>query len=178
MIMGIGISGGGYTHPTTIRLGNGTAAAPTYSFSSDTATGVYHTDYLYSLIFTSNAAEKFRIDNNVHGIQTPQISNSFGENTILIQGYKHNGADVIGVRIDNVYTLSNASSKIVSFENAETVKAYISQGGVLGSGTLIANAAGTVAIVNDSADVLENNAGWLEFQTVNGTRYRVPIWAI
>ena len=38
-----GSSGGGgsYTHPDPIRLGNGTPAAPTYSFTSDTNTGVY-----------------------------------------------------------------------------------------------------------------------------------------
>ena len=34
-------SSSGYTHPDPIRLGNGTPAAPTYSFTSDPNTGVY-----------------------------------------------------------------------------------------------------------------------------------------
>lgn len=154
---------------------DGTAAAPGITFINNPNIGFYTSGgYMY---FILGGVTKAQLTNTGFG------ASAFYPNTstaVLMQGRIADAAGAIASKLYSLNTLTGAGSKITSFynDNNTTEKAYISKDGILGSGTLIANAAGTVAILNDSADVAEANVGWFEVQTVNGTRYRVPIWAI
>jgi hypothetical protein len=155
----------------------GSAAMPSLSFLADSNTGFYN--YTANAIGVALAGtEQARFANG--GYFFCNILSAFSGQSLACTGSVTTGATAIGVKVGNVNNLTTSGAKITSFysDNLSTERAYISNTGIIGTSTLIANSTGTVSIVNDSTDLLESNAGWLEIQTLNGTRYRLPIWPI
>ncbi len=157
-----------------VMAGAGTVLLPSLSFLGDPDTGFYS--------FADNAMA-WTTGGNVSGKLASNIVYvnsvySMIATTLTLKGQVADGASAVGATIGSSVTLSTAGSKLASVVNNATEKLFITKDGIIGTGTLIANAAGTVAILNDSADVAEANAGWLEIQALNGTRYRMPVWAI
>jgi len=160
----------------SVQAVDGTAANPSISFNSDYRDGFYHTAAGINVSLVGVIRSQFAAD----GIRTNLIYPLSSPGSLTFKGLVTDGASAIGIKLGNNASLTTAGAKITSFysDTFTTEKAYVTKDGVFGGSTLIANAAGTVAILNDSADVLENNAGWIEIQTVNGNRYRMPVWNI
>lgn len=124
-----------------IRNADGTAALPSYSFTSDTATGLMLIAAKHLGISANGATVgSFQATTNYTDsfFYTPRFLTPYTNSyPMSITGRIADGASAVGVILDNSTTLSTAGAKIVSFRNNTTEKAYIDKDGniSLGSGS-------------------------------------------
>ena len=165
-------------------LSNGTAALPALTFEGDQNTGIF-LNSANIIGFSCNgvasatlSATNFDITNISTGSGLYSSSNS--GYPIILKGNDTSDGSGYAVKIQNVVALTTAGDKLLGiFSDAgSTERAFFDKDGILYNSTLLVNSTGTVAIVNDSADAGENNAGWLYVGAVNGTKYRIPVWTI
>ena len=172
-------SSSNYITPTgaeSISLGSvGSNAVPALVWLDDLDTGLYYVGS-GAIGFSSNGIAKGQF--SPYGLRFNALKALGSVSSLTLDGGRSDEASATAVIVDNVNAFTAAGTKLLSVRNAMVEKAFVSKDGIIGTGTLIANAAGTVEIANDSADTAEANAGWLEVQTLNGTRYRVPVWGI
>jgi hypothetical protein len=113
-----------------LKLPNGTAAAPSITFTSDATKGIY----------SSGSGE---LGFSIGGLQIGYIASSglyfplliSNETTTLsLYGRPADGASAVGVAINANTALSTSGAKIASFQNATTEKAYVDKDGAFVAG--------------------------------------------
>jgi hypothetical protein len=137
-----------------LRNSDGTAAAPSYSFTADPDTGFYRQGVDSIGISLGGAlrgvatTSDFRYDTILSA--TPV--------TLTLRGQVADGASAVGATIGSSNVLSVAGSKIASFVNAATERAYISKDGHLQTGGTIYAVTG----LNFSSDFGTSSYGFLQ----------------
>lgn len=126
-------SSGNVSASGTIKLPNGSAGAPSYSFLADPNTGLI-TDGSDTLEFISNG-----------GIAAYLNGTAFQHNLIMsiagplsLRGTDPDAATAVGVKIQNNVALTTAGAKILSIQNGLVEKAFFDLNGSLsiGAGTV------------------------------------------
>lgn len=131
-----------------IKASNGTAAAPSITFSSDTDTGIYRVA-ADSIGFTAGGVfgGRFTADLfNVNNIRTNSLA------AINLTGNSADGAAAYGLKIGNANALSTAGAKIVGFfsDNVATEKAYVDKdGSIYSAGRMFGFKGADVASANN-----------------------------
>ncbi|MFA5037766.1 MAG: hypothetical protein WC479_11400 [Candidatus Izemoplasmatales bacterium] len=139
---------GGFTTTGTVLFPNGTATAPSISFTGDPDTGFYWAS-ANNLGITSGGTVK----GSFAGQFFYDSMYSQTATTLTLKGQVADGASAVGATIGSYNTLANASSKLVSFVNNTTEKLSIAYDGSLTSlgsllGTTIYSSAGVVSAQN------------------------------
>lgn len=164
----------------SISVGDGTAAAPSITFSSDTNTGMYRNGSDQIGFAVAGAAALLIYASNLYVNSHSALSTV----SIGLRGQPADGATAISCKIGSTNVLATAGAKICSFYNDSfsTEKAYVDKDGIIvgsfhqTSTAPTANSTGTVVIVAKDAAALTPNAGWLPFKTNAGTTVYVPYW--
>jgi len=121
-----------------IRNADGTAALPSYSFTSDPNSGFYWVAD-GDLRWACNGV--LAVEFSSAGIYANTIG-TVGAITLTLKGAIADGASAVGATIGSANTLSTAGAKLVSFVNNVTEKAYVDKDGTIyGAGSLIAGGA-------------------------------------
>ena len=146
---------GDYDFAGQIKGKNGTAASPSFAFTSDINTGIYWSSDP-QMVFVVNGAAKFIITaSSVYSL--PNVWSAW-DSTLVFRSFAANGATAIGHKIQCGTTLSTAGAKIVSYyaNDGLTEKASIDINGAyssvtnttaLGSGVTTFAAAGNNMII-------------------------------
>jgi len=157
---------------TKILAGNGTAAAPSITFTNDSDSGLY---WVSANVVGLTLAGTLRYTLASTGITAGAIGFIWNSGVA-------DGASAIGHILNTTNALANAASKLASFQNNTTEKAYVDYlGNVAGlafkcltSATANSTGAGTILYRTASPTV---NSAWLPFILSNGTTVYIPYWA-
>ncbi|MBI5071910.1 hypothetical protein HZB93_03415 [Candidatus Falkowbacteria bacterium] len=106
-----------------VMAGAGTVSLPSLSFLGDPNTGFYNTADVIKVAAGGASYGQMGTDFRYDWI----LSNSAA--TLTLKGQVADGASAVGVTIGPYNTFSTAGSKIISFVNASTEKAYIDKDG-------------------------------------------------
>ncbi len=157
--------GAGGSHPDPHQLSDGDATAPTYSFSSDTNTGIYHPVTADNLAFATGGTTAFTINANQQFVfeststsSTPQIARSGDGNTgIWFQGNDDlgivsGGTEVVRFRTGQLRaTNGSAGAPAYSFENDSNSGMYRASNDILAFST-------NGSVIMNMRDLLDSDA--------------------
>ncbi|MBI5071657.1 hypothetical protein HZB93_02055, partial [Candidatus Falkowbacteria bacterium] len=152
-----------------IKNSNGTAAAPSYTFTNDTDTGFYSASannigvaangaMISYLTAATNYTDSFFYSPR---FITPATTNY----PMTLTGRINDGASAVGVILDNSTTLSVAGAKIVSFKNNTTEKAAIGLGGEVMAGLGTVSLPGLTFLGDSDTGIYSIGANQIGFTT-------------
>jgi hypothetical protein len=135
---------------------DGTQALPSYSFASDTDTGIY-SGGANNISFTTGGVVRCSIGTSVIYMYNPLYSAA--GSSFSIYGRQLDNASSIGIILDNTVTLTQAGAKLLSIRNNTVEKAYIDKnGGFVTLGGMIQGRKGTdIASANNATLTIDGN---------------------